>query len=292
MIGNNIHDNGGLAIVNSPKGEPILAPDNWWGSADPKVILSLARGGVILDSALDGPAPDGKTFTLSVLKGPLDGNITTDSHLILAYSPYVIEKKLEIDNGATLYIQPGVAVSFNPGSSGIEVRDGGINAKGKRDSPISFISNSPSPAAGDYLYMVKFTRETKIGSFFEFCRFQHGVNALIIEYGKPDITYSIISDNSQAGIICGNDSSPKIEYNTLTRNKGTGAIFCKAMSSPRIHYNDFVDNPFAIQSFSRIQIDARSNWWGGNPPDTGLFIGKITYKPWLEAPESKAYLER
>ena len=92
MIGNNIHDNGGLAIVNSPKGEPILAPDNWWGSADPKVILSLARGSVILDSALDGPAPDGKTFTLSVLKGPLDGNITTDSHLIPAYSPYVIKK--------------------------------------------------------------------------------------------------------------------------------------------------------------------------------------------------------
>ncbi len=288
VIGNNIHDNGGLAVLNSPKGEPILAPDNWWGSADGLVVLSLTKGRVIVESALDGPAPDGKSFTLSVLKGPLDGNITEDSHLILAYSPYVIEKQLAIDNGATLYIQPGVNVSFNPGSSGIEVRDGGIHAKGKRNGPISFISNSPSPAPGDYLFMVRFTKETKVGSFFEFCRFKHGVNGLIIEYGKPDITYSIISDNSQAGIICGNDSSPKIEYNTLTRNKGTGAIFCKAMSAPRIHYNNFVDNPFAIQSFSRIQIDARNNWWGKDPPDDGLFIGNITYKPWLDARANKA----
>lgn len=292
VSGNNIHDNGSLAIVNSPKGEPIMAPDNWWGSADPETILSLTKGRVILDSALNGPAPDGKTFALSVLKGPLDGDVTTDSHLILAYSPYVVERSLVIDNGATLYIQPGVTISFNPGSSGIDVMDGGVHAKGKRKSPISFISNSPSPAAGDYLYIVKFTRETKIGSFFEFCRFQHGVNALIIEYGKPDITYSIISDNSQAGIICGNDSSPKIEYNTLTGNKGTGAIFCKAMSNPRIHYNDFIDNPFAIQSFSRIQIDARNNWWGKDPPEDGLFIGNVTYRPWLQARVNKTFVER
>jgi hypothetical protein len=91
--------------------------------------------------------------------------------------------------------------------------------------------------------------------------------------------------------MCGNDSSPKIEYNTLTRNRGTGAIFCKAMSAPRIHYNNFLDNPFAIQSFSSIQIDARNNWWGDNPPNESLFIGKVTYRPWLETRASKAYVE-
>ena len=291
VIGNNIHDNVGLTILNSPRGEPILASDNWWGSTDPRLILSLTSGRVIVDSALSNPAPDGKPFPISVFKGPLGGCITANSHLILAHSPYVVEKKLEIDNGATLYIQLGVTISFNPGSSGIELIEGGIYAKGKKDKPISFISNSPSPAAGDYPFAVKSTKKTKIGSFFEFCRFQHSVNALIIEYRKPDITYSIISDNSQSGIMCGNDSSPKIEYNTLTRNRGTGAIFCKAMSAPRIHYNNFLDNPFAIQSFSSIQIDARNNWWGDNPPNESLFIGKVTYRPWLEARAGKAYVE-
>ena len=66
-------------------------------------------------------------------------------------------------------------------------------------------------------------------------------------------------------------------------------MFCKGMANPRMHYNNFLDNPFAIQSFSRIQIDARNNWWGNNPPDEGLFIGNITLKPWLDAPVAKAY---
>ena len=288
VMGNNIHDNSGLAIVNSPKGEPIQASDNWWGRADPKVIFSSTMGKVIVNSALDSPAPNGKPFTISVVKGPLGGCITANTYLILAHSPYVVEEKLEIDNGATLYIQPGVTVSFNPGSSGIEVKDGGIYAKGRKDEPIRFISNSPSPAAGDYHFAVKSIKKTKTASFFKFCRFQHGVNGLIIEYGKPDITYSLISDNSQSGIMCGKDSSPKIEYNTLIRNRGTGAIFCKATSAPRIHYNNFLNNPFAIQSFSKIQIDARNNWWGNNPPDESLFIGNVTYRPWLETYASKA----
>jgi len=291
VMGNNIHDNRGMAIVNSPKGEPILASDNWWGSADPKVIFSSTMGKVVVNSALDSPAPNGKPFTIPVVKGPLGGCITANTYLILAHSPYVVEKKLEIDNGATVYIQSGVTVSFNPGSSGIEVKDGGMYAKGRKDEPISFISNSPSPAAGDYHFAVKSIKKTKTASFFKFCSFQHGVNGLIIEYGKPDITYSLISDNSQSGIMCGNDSSPKIEYNTLIRNRGTGAIFCKAMSAPRIHYNNFLNNPFAIQSFSKIQIDARNNWWGNNPPDESLFIGNVTYRPWLETYESKACSE-
>jgi hypothetical protein len=63
------------------------------------------------------------------------------------------------------------------------------------------------------------------------------------------------------------------------------------MSAPRIHYNNFLNNPFAIQSFSKIQIDARNNWWGTNPPDESLFIGNVSYRPWLETYIIKAYGE-
>jgi hypothetical protein len=259
VTGNNVHDNGGLAIVNAPKGEPFTASENWWGTADGLKILSVTAGKVIVESALDGPAPEGKPFALSVLKGPLAGTVREDSHLIAAYSPYVVTKGVMIEGGSTLYVQPGVTIRFNPGTPGIEVVEGGISAKGTRDHPISFVSNSPSPAPGDYLFAVKLSGKSAVSSFFEFCRFRHSVNAMIIDHGTPDLTYSVISDNSQAGIICGNDSSPKIEYNTLARNKGTGAVFCKATASPRMRHNNVIDNPFAIQSFSRIQIDARSN---------------------------------
>ncbi len=279
---NNIHDNGNLGIVSSPKGEPVYASLNWWGTRNGLEILSMTQGRVMVESALDGPAPEGKPFEISVLKDPLQGELTEDSYLIQAHSPYVVKKELVIDKGATLYVQPGVRLNFEPGSRGIEVFSGGINAKGKQGRPIIFSSNSPSPSPGDYLFAVKFSRKQETGSLFEFCSFKYGVNAFIIDYGKPDITYSVISDNSQAGIICGNNSFPKIEHNIIKRNSGTGAIFCKGMSSPRIHYNNFADNPFAIQSYSKIQIDARNNWWGEDPPDEGLFIGMVSYSPWLK----------
>jgi hypothetical protein len=56
--------------------------------------------------------------------------------------------------------------------------------------------------------------------------------------------------------------------------------------------NNFIDNPFAVQSFSSIYMDARENWWGSSPPKESLFLGEINYKPWLDTPEAGAFQRR
>jgi hypothetical protein len=68
------------------------------------------------------------------------------------------------------------------------------------------------------------------------------------------------------------------------------------MSNPAIHHNNIVDNEVAIQTRSTIYIDARNNWWGSTPPDTGYIFGdlerNINIKPWLDTPEEKAFQKR
>ena len=77
---------------------------------------------------------------------------------------------------------------------------------------------------------------------------------------------------------------------------GEGGVKGVGMSNPSIHYNNFLKNAVLVQAFSSIYIDARNNWWGADPPDTGLIWGDldkgVNIKPWLPAPEEKAFRGR
>lgn len=294
VIENNIHDNGKFEIYNSdPKGEVVNANNNWWGSRDISKIVSGISGKVDYRTSLDAPYPDGKPFELSILKGPLSGNITKDSYLTVANSPYIIEGKLVIDNGANLTVEPGVTLKYNSGDISITVKNGAINAKGTKEEIITFTSNSSSPSAGDYSNAIRFEEKTTLSSFFKYCVFEYASTAFVIRYGTPDITYSLITNNSQSGINIMNDSAPKIFYNTISKNTGTGGIVAMGMSKPKINNNIIIDNsPFAIQSFSTIYIDARENWWGSSPPNESLFLGNINHKPWLNEIQKDAFSGR
>ncbi|MCX5908882.1 MAG: hypothetical protein NTY64_17330 [Deltaproteobacteria bacterium] len=115
---------------------------------------------------------------------------------------------------------------------------------------------------------------------------------LDVVYGAPDIHYSFIGPQSQVGLRAANDAEPKISFSTFSKNGGTGAVLVQGNARPKMTRNNFQDNPFAVQSFSSITIDARENWWGSSPPSESQFLGEINYKPWLEAPETKAFQGR
>jgi len=286
---NNIYDNEPFEVVGPTSGEPVRARDNWWGSSDGVNILGRIKGRIDISTILDAPYPKGKSMPLPILAGPLKGTINSTSFLTLSNSPYVIEKDVIIDGGATLQIEPGVQLRFNKNTS-IIVKDGGVNARGKEEAPIVFSSNSPSPAPGDYMNAVRFIAPTNISSCFKYCIIEYATTAIKILYGTPDITHCYIANNAQSGISCGNDAAPKILYNTIARNMGIGGIECRGMSRPKINHNNFIENPVALQCFSTIFVDASHNWWGKTPPDSSVVWGDyVKYKPWLEEPETKAF---
>jgi len=289
IFNNNIYDNAPFDMESSLQGKAADANDNWWGKADWHDLLTNTNGRINIKTILDGPYPDGKSIAIPVITENLGGRIDTDSILAFSDSPYRITNDLILDNGATLYIQPGVKLLFDKQFS-IITKDGGVAARGTKDNPIIFTSSGSSPSPGDYRNAVCFSEPTKVSSFFKYCKFEYATTAIDVQHGMPEIAYCHIVNNSQSGIRCGNDAGPRVLYNTIAKNLGTGGIECVGMAKPQIHHNNFLENAVAIQSFSTIYIDARHNFWGKVPPDDTVIWGEnINIKPWLETPDMDAF---
>ncbi len=141
---NNINDNGKYEVYNSlEKDVPVEANDNWWGTKEGLKVIDKIYGRVDYQRVLDAPYPEGKPVELPIVKSPVGGSLGRDSFLVLIHSPYILEKDTVVDKGANLFIQAGVTLKFNPGTSLI-VKNGGIDARGEPDRPITFTSNSSS----------------------------------------------------------------------------------------------------------------------------------------------------
>ncbi|MBN1380314.1 MAG: DUF799 family lipoprotein [Deltaproteobacteria bacterium] len=286
---NNITDNYPFDMTGDLAGEAVHALNNWWGSADGLDVLKKIKGKIDIRSILSGPWPEGQSLKLPILSQVLKGTIHNDAFLILSNSPYHIVEDVIISGGATLYIEPGVVLQYDPNTS-IITKDGGVIARGTMESPILFTASASSLSPGCYNSAVQLTQRTSINSAFAFCIVKYATTAFDIYYGTPEISLCHITQSAQSGIYCRNDTAPKILYNTFNGNLGEGAIKCVGTSNPSIHYNNFVDNTVAIQTFSTIHIDARHNWWGGNPPPPGIIWGdNINIKPWLEERHEKAF---
>ena len=238
---------------------------------------------------MNGTWPEGKSVDLPILAPELSGHVKSDAFLILSNSPYNVVKNFIIDEGVLLYVEPGVRINFDQNTS-IIVRDGGVIARGTRENPILFTSSGATPSPGDYRNAIRFEKKNSVSSFFEYCIVEYATTAFDVYYGTPEISYCYIANNAQSGVYCRNDAAPKIFYSTIADNLGEGGIKCVGMSRPKINYNNFINNIVAIQVFSTIQIDARHNWWGNNPPDNSVIWGdNINIESWLETPGEGAF---
>ncbi|MEE8398764.1 MAG: right-handed parallel beta-helix repeat-containing protein, partial [Desulfobacterales bacterium] len=286
---NNIYDNQPHNIEGNFQGKATGAGSNWWGDGDWKGLLDHISGRVSIDTILDGPFPGGAITPVPVLDRMLEGTITADAILMLSNSPYRVAADFTVDSGAALSIQAGVTLLYDKQTS-IILKDGGIVAKGTKDHPITFTASGSTPSPGDYMSAVRFSERTAVSSFFRYAIFRYATIALDVGYGMPEITYSTIADSSQSGIRSGNDSAPRVLYNTIARNLGSGGIECVGLAKPKINHNNFDENTVAIQAFSTIFIDARDNFWGTSPPDKSVIFGdNINIEPWLEIPEKDAF---
>ncbi len=289
---NNIHDNGKFEVFNwREKDLPVEAHGNWWGGKEGSKLAGRIQGRVDYQRVLDAPYPQGKLIELPILIGPLMKPLTRDSFLILAHSPYVVDREVLIDEGATLFIQPGVTLKFNPGAS-LTVKNGAIDARGTPEGWITFTASSASPAPGAYPSAVRFGKSAAAASFFRYCIFEFAETGMEVANGAPEIDRCLIARNGQAGIKVTGEGAPKISYSTFAQNTGTGALVILGTARPRISRSNFQNNDFAIQSHSTIFIDARENWWGGTPPPQSHFLGEINLKPWLDKPEPEAFAGR
>jgi hypothetical protein len=81
------------------------------------------------------------------------GTVTTDRTLTKACSPYTISTDIEVDGNATLTIEPGVTLHFNPDTKFSIGYNGPAKlvAVGTAADPIVLTSSNSSPGAGDWV---------------------------------------------------------------------------------------------------------------------------------------------
>ncbi len=291
ITGNNIYGNQPFNIA----GDASDTRDNWLGSVKGLEILAGIRGRINIKTVLNAPYPEGKPMELPILAAQLGDVLTKDAFLILANSPYLVQKNLVIDGGATLFVEPGVVIHYGQNTS-IIIENGGITALGTKEHPIVFTAGASTPSPGYYHSAIRFRgKENKVNSSIRYGIFQYAETALDIHYGAPEIAYSYIARNSQSGIFCRNDAAPRISFCTIEENQGEGGIKAVGMSRPVINNNNFRKNDIAhIQAFSSIRINAMNNWWEKAPPDDrGIFKhneDSINIAPWLTAPDDRAFV--
>lgn len=169
--------------------------------------------------------------------GPIFSNTTWTA----ANSPYLATNSVQVMNGATLTIEPGVTVKFALGKA-LSV-SGELIAIGTAQQPIVFTSNSVSPQSGDWGY-IKF-ESTSVnaeydgdGNYISGSIIQHGVveytgsdssnsAAIYIDGASPFINASTVRYGDQSGIYLRNSSS-HLTNNTIT-NHNYGVV---ASNSP------------------------------------------------------------
>lgn len=80
------------------------------------------------------------------------GNIASNQTWYAADNPHIVTGSIQVYNNATLTIEAGCLVKFNPGQVlyvGFS-NEGALKAVGTSGNPITFTSNAASPAPGDW----------------------------------------------------------------------------------------------------------------------------------------------
>jgi len=196
------------------------------------------------------------------------GPIISDTTWILANSPYIAVESVEVWEGVTLTIEPGVTVKFNSGKK-LQV-NGGLIARGTASKPITFTSNQANPAPGDW-GNIEFTGTAitttvdaegnyMSGSVLQYCavRYAGYANARgAIDARSLLIDHCTVQNNHAPGIyMMGTQTAPgRIMQGTISENSG--------------YYGGGINTGYSIVSGNTINGNSAS--FGG-----GIYAGRST----------------
>jgi len=173
----------------------------------------------------------------------ISGEITSDTVLGLT-SPapdgiYIVVADLTVTNGATLTVEAGVQLRFEPAVSlwvgGAAGEAGVLRCLGTDQSPVLLTSNSASPQPGDWSTL--YFRSGADGSQLQSTVVEYGGGAtagVYVDGADITVTGCKLRHLDGAGLLIGGDSAAEVLRTTVDDAGGFG-ITLRNTSSPSIH---------------------------------------------------------
>ncbi|MBI5149746.1 MAG: right-handed parallel beta-helix repeat-containing protein [Candidatus Omnitrophica bacterium] len=259
--------------------EWLNARNNWWGSADPAVIMASiydflddnTRAAVDFTPFLDGPggAPDHSFDTR--IYGNIQGSLTLTS----ASSPYYLLGNLIVGTGETLTVEPGVTVKAE-GNHLITI-NGKLAAQGTAGNLIEFTSNQPVPVAGDWkgIFMADASDDT---SGISYARVKYANRGVELRHANTTVTHDQFLNNIAGLYIFGTNTSV-ITDNVFDNNSQYGVMAVSAIAQgvpgPAFTRNALLNNgqydvftgfEGVNHNVSSAIMNFEDNWWGTDDP--------------------------
>lgn len=154
----------------------------------------------------------------------VSGMISTDTTWSLALSPYQVTFDVSVITGATLTVEAGVVIAFNPGMN-LTVTDGALSARGTAGQPIIFTSiletTAGTPAPGDWGQLRFLDGTNDSTTILEYAQIRYG-KGLSVQAAAPTFNYLQITKNLGSAISIDLNSSPKGIGNQATGNTLNG----------------------------------------------------------------------
>jgi hypothetical protein len=191
------------------------------------------------------------------------GPIISDTTWTLANSPYVVIANVEVWEGVTLTIEPGVEVRFNSGYN-LQV-NGTLVARGTPAQPILFTSNQANPQSGDWNGIL--FADTSVdanfdsagnylsGSILQYCvveyvKYRYAMGAIDAPQAAPFADHCTVRNNDSMGInITGSPGKlAKITYNTVSNNLDRGINASYSVISNNVANSNSGRGIYALQS--------------------------------------------
>jgi len=192
-------------------------------------------------------------FSVAQTGNIVSGTINQDTTWTKANSPYLFTGNVEISNGTTLTIEPGVAVSLDGYFMNIS---GTLSARGSETEKITFTAAGIS-YIGEWQGRIVFSKSSK-NSIIEYAEIRSSPNTIIAIYstGTTTISSSTIGGTNGTAIDI-EESSPSLVGNTISGN--ADGISINHLCSPIVAGNTIRNN-----THSGIGITAASPIVSGN----------------------------
>lgn len=286
--------NGAIEAVGYPgyeiilTGEPARSRSNWGGlRLGPGAVADLASCRV--SNAATGIVANLATVTVVDCEFMANGTALSLSGCTLDARSSVFSHSdsvgMYIDGGAGSVVE----CTFDAnGAAAIECREAGSHEfRG---------SSFTGSLHGDGVRLTRYSDVTIDSCAFD----QNATHGLRVKTSSPTITSSSFAGNGSYGIYCVRLADPDISWCTISGNRI--GVVTDAGSAPNLGndfypesgYNSIMNNQIAAVAnyvSTSVPVYARRNWWGTPTPFGRIFIGYVTYAPWLTEPPDPAMHE-